>query len=98
MNKNVKGAIAVVIVGGAAFLAYSLYKAHSKKFTEGYNLATKEGMADFLVKKGLHKDRNGLIASFETEFLHAWATAFQAGSTSFTYKDKSYSTQGGKTL
>lgn len=88
MNKNVKGAIVVGIVGILGFIAYKkLGKKDSVKIVAKY-LDTTYGGDHYLSVKKMYQDNNGYVDN--------WAKAIQDGSATFQFNDKLFWTQGGK--
>ena len=85
MNKNVKGAITVIVV---AAIAYGVYKIAFK---------SKIATARYLVKTGKHENVATLMLLDEA-YLKEWAKAVKRGEETFDYKDKKYNTAGGKAV
>jgi hypothetical protein len=83
MNKNVKGLIAVLIVGAIVFVVY-------KKFGN-----TKKNDASYIVSSGKHGNVEALM-TFDKDYIKAWANAIRNKQETFTLKGVKYNTQGGK--
>lgn len=83
MNKNVKGAIAVVIFVGLVFIAY-------KQVVPG-----KKRKVEYIVDHGYHSSVNTLL-SFDDDYIDAWYKAAKAGSETFQVNGGTYRTKGGR--
>ena len=86
MNKNVIGIVAVVLVGGAVFLAY--------KMSVKGNLR----LARQIIKDGNFSGGEVALAQFDEPFLKEWAKASRRRNQTFTYLGKVYNTIGGKAV
>ena len=89
MNKNIKGLIVVLIVGGAAYFAYKNFsKDKYKKIVINYLDATFG--KDIEHTKGINKADKGYVKE--------WAKAITKGLSTFVYGGKTYSTNGGSAI
>lgn len=84
MNKNTKGILAVLIVGGIVFAVYQLTR---KK--------TKKEMVEFITKSGYHPNPDALM-TLGDDYIQAWFFAAKKDEPSFMLDGKKYKTQGGK--
>lgn len=83
MNKNLKGLLAILLVGGVAYLAY----------TKLYN--KKNRFAKMIIKSENASNMATLI-TFDEGFLKEWAKASRKQLPTFSYQGKTYNTKGGK--
>jgi hypothetical protein len=83
MNNNVKGLIAVLVVGSIGYYAYM--KAYGSKHK----------YAKQIIKAG-NSSNMAVLHTFGEGYLKEWAKASKRGTTTFTYEGKTYNTQGGK--
>lgn len=83
MNKNIKGLIAVAIVGAIVFVVY-------KKFGH-----TKSNNVKEIVKSGNHGSYDTLM-TLGDDYIKAWANAIRNNQETFTLKGVNYNTKGGK--
>lgn len=83
MNKTLKGILAVALVGGLVYLAYTQSKGKSKKY--------------ILIITGTGNAENSqALLSFDEKFLKEWSKAAKQGFPTFTYQGKTHNTKGGK--
>jgi hypothetical protein len=80
--------IALAILGVGGYLAYKEFKK--------VKVLTKEDSINIIIENGKHKDRN--ISTFDDAFLGVWANAILENKDTFSYKGKSYRTQGGTAI
>jgi len=80
--------IALAILGVGGYLAYKEFKK--------VKVLTKEDSINIIIENGKHKDRN--ISTFDAAFLGVWANAILENKDTFSYKGKSYRTQGGTAI
>lgn len=85
MNKNLKGAIVVLLVGGLAYFYY-------KKANDPRALVVKQLDADF----GVDSQHGSFVYNADINYIKAWASAIKSGASTFTYNGKTYNTKGGK--
>lgn len=83
MNKTLKGILAVAIVGGLVYLAYTQSKGKTGKYI---TIITGTGNAE----------NAQLLLTFDEKFLKEWAKASKRGMPTFEYQGKTYKTKGGK--
>lgn len=83
MNKTLKGILAVAIVGGLVYLAYTQSKGKTGKYI---TIITGTGNAQ----------NAQLLLTFDEKFLKEWAKASKRGMPTFEYQGKTYKTKGGK--
>ena len=83
MNKTLKGILAVAIVGGLVYLAYTQSKGKRGKYI---TIITGTGNAQ----------NAQLILTFDEKFLKEWAKASKRGMPTFEYQGKTYKPKGGK--
>jgi len=84
---------ATYIVSGLIVLvgAYLIYNKFYKKTPR-----TKEENINLIVSTKNHANKENILATFEDDFLIAWATAIEKGQELFDYKGNTYEKQGGK--
>jgi hypothetical protein len=83
MNKNLKGVVAVVLVGALVYGVYLRVYGNKHRF------------ATIILKLGKAKGTMAKLHSFDVEFLEAWAKASKKDLPTFSFNDKIYNTQGG---
>jgi hypothetical protein len=83
MNKNLKGLIGVLIIGGIGYFAYM--KAYG----------TKHKYAKQIIKAG-NSSNMAVLHTFGEKYLKEWAKASKRGLPTFTHEGKTYNTKGGK--
>jgi len=83
MNKTLKGILAVTIVGGLVYLAYTQSKGNFGKYVL---IITEKGNAENAQK----------LLTFDEKFLKEWAKASKKDFPTFEYQGKTYNTKGGK--
>lgn len=89
MNKNVKGLIVVLIVGGAAYFAY-------KNFSKGRYKKIVINHLDANYGKDL--DHTDFINKANQGYVKEWAKAITKGLSTFVYGGKTYNTIGGSAV
>lgn len=82
MNKNVKGALTIAVVGAIAFGVYKLA------------FKTKRAYARAIFNKGKTTSYAGLL-TMDEPYLKEWAKSAKIGAETFTYNGKTYNTMGG---
>lgn len=83
MNNTLKGILAVAIVGGLVYLAYTKYKGNAGKY--------------ILIIKGTGNAENSqALLSLDEKFLKEWAKASKRAVPTFEYQGKTHNTKGGK--
>lgn len=83
MNNTLKGILAVAVVGGLVYLAYTQSKGKTGKYI---TIITGTGNAE----------NAQLLLTFDEKFLKEWAKASKRGMPTFEYQDKTHNTKGGK--
>jgi hypothetical protein len=86
MNKNIKGALVVLVIVGVGYFYY-------KKALDPRAIVIKRLDSDFGVSYG-HKT---FVDSADKEYIKNWAKAIKVGAETFTYNGKTYWTKGGST-
>jgi uncharacterized protein YxeA len=86
MNNNLKGLIAVLIVGGAVFLAYRMANKGNLKY------------ARRIIKDENYGGDESVLISFDEDYLKEWAKASKNKQQTFSYKGTNYNTKGGKSV
>jgi len=76
--------IAILLVGG--YFIYNRVQANKKTSDVDTIINSKNGTNKMLLE------------TFQPEFIKAWATAVNAGSTTFSFENKNYNTKGGKAI
>ena len=83
MNNTLKGILAVALVGGLVYLAYTKSKGKAGKY--------------ILIITGTGNAENSqALLSFDEKFLKEWAKASKRGFPTFEYQGKTHNTKGGK--
>lgn len=80
-NKTIIWAVAIGVVG---FATYQLY-------------FSKSAYAKTIVKNNKYSGGVSQLLTFDMAFLRAWSRAAKRNEESFSYKGKTYNTQGGRT-
>jgi hypothetical protein len=80
--------LAILAVGG-----FFIYKEYAKKKEE--SMPPEVSDVDTIVNSGKNKDK-AFISTLGAGFVKAWADGIRRSLTEFTYKGKTYNTQGGK--
>lgn len=83
MNKNVKGLIAVLVVGTIGYFTYMKAYGNKHKFAKA------------IIKAGNFSDMASLH-TFGEGYLKEWAKASKNGLPTFSYQGKTYNSKGGK--
>jgi hypothetical protein len=86
MNKNLRGALVVLVVVG---IGYYLYK----KANDPRAIVMKRLDIDF----GVNSDHVKFVRDADIQYIKNWAKAIKLGSETFSYNDKTYYTKGGTT-
>jgi predicted negative regulator of RcsB-dependent stress response len=89
MNKNIKGLIVVLIVGGAAYFAYKNFSKDKYK-----KIVINHLDANF----GKDIDHTNFINNANKDYVKEWAKAITKGLSTFVYGGKTYKTNGGTAL
>ena len=85
MNKNLRGLIAVALVGG---IGYGVYRLAFKK---------KNAYAKYIFSHGKNDSMVALM-SFDEPYLKEWVRAIRKNKDTFQYLDKTYNTNGGRAV
>lgn len=83
MNNTLKGILAVALVGGLVYLAYTQFRSKSGNYIL---TITGTGNAENAQK----------LLTFDEKFLKEWAKASKRGNPTFQYEGTTYKTKGGK--
>jgi len=83
MNNTLKGILAVALVGGLVYLAYTQSRGKSGKYI---SIITGTGNSENAQK----------LLTFDEKFLKEWAKASKRGNPTFEYQGKTHNTKGGK--
>lgn len=83
MNNTIKGILAVALVGGLVYLAYTQSKGKTGKYITIITGTGNAGNAQ-------------LLLTFDEKFLKEWAKASKRGMSTFEYQGKTHNTKGGK--
>lgn len=83
MDNTIKGILAVALVGGLVYLAYTQSKGKTGKYITIITGTGNAGNAQ-------------LLLTFDEKFLKEWAKASKRGMPTFEYQGKTYKTKGGK--
>jgi hypothetical protein len=83
MNNTIKGILAIALVGGLVYLAYTQSKGKTGKYITIITGTGNAGNAQ-------------LLLTFDEKFLKEWAKASKRGMPTFTHEGKTYNTKGGK--
>jgi len=83
MNNTLKGILAVALVGGLVYIAYTQSRGKSGKYI---SIITGTGNSENAQK----------LLTFDEKFLKEWAKASKRGNPTFEYQGKTHNTKGGK--
>jgi hypothetical protein len=88
MNKNIKGLIAVAIVGALGYMAYKKFgQPNSKKVVINYMDAT----------FGFNEAHAEFVNNADKVYVDNWSEAIMNGKDTFVYNGVTYNTRGGRT-
>ena len=85
MNKNVKGLISVLVVGGLGYFIYKNFISKSSKAT----------VIKYLNSTFPDTDHTDFVNKADKGYIDAWAKAIDNGKATFIYNGKTYHTSGG---
>jgi hypothetical protein len=85
MNKNIKGIIAVLVIGGLGYFAY-------KKLGKPKSVDVVSNYLDSI----FGGDSKEKVSKFDKGYVDNWSEAIMNGSQTFEYNGKTYITKGGK--
>lgn len=91
MNKNLKGAIVVIVVLGVGYAVYRITRPKSTK-------VSKSAMVAYLIQNNYFGSTPDVLMTFGDDFVAAWYAAAKAMQSTFSYNGKSYNTGGGKAV